>query len=343
MMTAEKMDDKSFNWNVDYEKYNNMGNTAKPDVNPDNDSTEKSAEKGPGSESNDKVDAFLNDYVEVGLLGEDSSDNDSGLPDEKSGGESADLSKPLIIVASILGVCLLVLVGILVIKGIRDREDRVYGGYGNEEIIEIDPDYIESEYIEHVEEFLPIDVTPEAEPPAVTAAPVISESPTSVPPAPVASAPASQTSASETYDYYSIIGSNPKSEYGRELISYLNGAKYPGNAREMVDVIGSTYYARKDSAGKYVEGCRSYRNESNSTGYILSFYYADDCVYFAEVRNPADVKETFVKLHYWGDQIVGYRDDRNGKGNFIYLEPGQTDAITQEFSTVYDIGMGRKY
>ena len=69
----------------------------------------------------------------------------------------------------------------------------------------------------------------------------------------------------------------------------------------------------------------------------FSFYSADNVIYFAIVYDSSD--SPLVKIHYWGDQIVGYRDYRSDK-ELRYTDGYNYDAICAEFDIVFDIGMG---
>ena len=124
--------------------------------------------------------------------------------------------------------------------------------------------------------------------------------------------------------------SSAKSIYGAAL---LDGYNY--SVEEKVHIIGETYRNRKVD-GKYQAGYASKTNSNNETGYTLSFYYADDLVYYAEVIQG---KSILVKLYYWNGELIGCRDYRSD-GSLYYFGSSVVASIAHEFQNVYQIGSG---
>lgn len=171
--------------------------------------------------------------------------------------------------------------------------------------------------------------------PAFTAAPTAA--PTTVPttiPTPVPTAV-----RSSKYDFLSILPEEPSSEYGKALRSSLESGRDELTDAQKTKIVGNTYNDRKAPSGKYRDGFSGWTTKAyeNSSGHKISFYSADNVIYFAIVYDSTDVP--LVKLHYWGDQIVGYRDYRSDK-ELRYTDGYDYDAICDEFDIVFDIGMG---
>lgn len=171
--------------------------------------------------------------------------------------------------------------------------------------------------------------------PVFTAAPTAA--PTTVPttiPTPVPTAV-----RSSKYDFLSILPEEPSSEYGKALRSSLESGRDELTDAQKTKIVGNTYNDRKAPSGKYRDGFFGWTLKAyeNSTGRKISFYSADNVIYFAIVYDSTDVP--LVKLHYWGDQIVGYRDYRSDK-ELRYTDGYDYDAICDEFDIVFDIGMG---
>lgn len=171
--------------------------------------------------------------------------------------------------------------------------------------------------------------------PVFTAAPTAA--PTTVPttiPTPVPTAV-----RSSKYDFLSILPEEPSSEYGKALRSSLESGRDELTDAQKTKIVGNTYDDRKAPSGKYRDGFFGWTLKAyeNSTGRKISFYSADNVIYFAIVYDSTDVP--LVKLHYWGDQIVGYRDYRSDK-ELRYTDGYDYDAICDEFDVVFDIGMG---
>ena len=183
----------------------------------------------------------------------------------------------------------------------------------------------------------PIQTPLQASPPTpvFTAAPTAA--PTTVPttiPTPVPTAV-----RSSKYDFLSILPEEPSSEYGKALRSSLESGRDELTDAQKTKIVGNTYDDRKAPSGKYRDGFSGWTLKAyeNSTGRKISFYSADNVIYFAIVYDSTDVP--LVKLHYWGDQIVGYRDYRSDK-ELRYTDGYDYDAICDEFDIVFDIGMG---
>lgn len=171
--------------------------------------------------------------------------------------------------------------------------------------------------------------------PVFTAAPTAA--PTTVPttiPTPVPTAV-----RSSKYDFLSILPEEPSSEYGKALRSSLESGRDELTDAQKTKIVGNTYNDRKAPSGKYRDGFFGWTTKAyeNSSGHKISFYSADNVIYFAIVYDSSDVP--LVKLHYWGDQIVGYRDYRSDK-ELRYTDGYDYDAICDEFDVVFDIGMG---
>lgn len=171
--------------------------------------------------------------------------------------------------------------------------------------------------------------------------PVFTAAPTAVPttvpttiPAPVPTA-----ARSSKYDFLSILPEEPSSEYGKALRSSLESGRDELTDAQKTKIVGNTYNDRKAPSGKYRDGFSGWTTKAyeNSSGHKISFYSADNVIYFAIVYDSSDVP--LVKLHYWGDQIVGYRDYRSDK-ELRYTDGYDYDAICDEFDVVFDIGMG---
>lgn len=171
--------------------------------------------------------------------------------------------------------------------------------------------------------------------PAFTAAPTAAPTPVpTTPPTPVPTAV-----RSSKYDFLSILPEEPSSEYGKALRSSLESGRDELTDAQKTKIVGNTYNDRKAPSGKYRDGFSGWTLKAyeNSTGRKISFYSADNVIYFAIVYDSTDVP--LVKLHYWGDQIVGYRDYRSDK-ELRYTDGYDYDAICDEFDIVFDIGMG---
>lgn len=149
----------------------------------------------------------------------------------------------------------------------------------------------------------------------------------------------SYSNYSDNYDFLDLLPSNPLTHYGNELKKALTNSQYILTDEEKAGVDGETYRYRKDSEGKYRNGHRSELIKHSSFGYPISYYYADGLVYFAIVYTY-DNKE-MVKLHYWGDQIIAYRDYRGNDHDLKYTYDYGYSSIADEFEDVFDIGMGR--
>lgn len=171
--------------------------------------------------------------------------------------------------------------------------------------------------------------------PAFTAAPTAA--PTTVPTTPPTPVPTAVRSSK--YDFLSILPEEPSSEYGKALRSSLESGRDELTDAQKTKIVGNTYNDRKAPSGKYRDGFSGWTLKAyeNSTGRKISFYSADNVIYFAIVYDSTDVP--LVKLHYWGDQIVGYRDYRSDK-ELRYTDGYDYDAICDEFDIVFDIGMG---
>lgn len=171
--------------------------------------------------------------------------------------------------------------------------------------------------------------------PAFTAAPTAA--PTTVPTTPPTPVPTAVRSSK--YDFLSILPEEPSSEYGKALRSSLESGRDELTDAQKTKIVGNTYNDRKAPSGKYRDGFFGWTLKAyeNSTGHKISFYSADNVIYFAIVYDSTDVP--LVKLHYWGDQIVGYRDYRSDK-ELRYTDGYDYDAICDEFDVVFDIGMG---
>ena len=129
---------------------------------------------------------------------------------------------------------------------------------------------------------------------------------------------------------------NPCTPYGKAYRDHVvNGTYYTD--RDVLDLIGETYSNRKDTDGKYKEGCSSGRNKTNDYGYDFGFYYGDDLLYFVEVRTPIQTV-TQVKLYYWGDQLIGCRDYRGTDSSLCTAGHPIFEAVAEEFSYVYALG-----
>lgn len=179
--------------------------------------------------------------------------------------------------------------------------------------------------------------------PVFTAVPTVlpTSAPTPVPtpaPTPIPT-PAPTAARSSKYDFLSILPENPSSEYGKALRDSLESGRDELTDAQKTKIVGNTYDARKAPSGKYKDGFFGWTVKAyeNSTGYKISFYSADNVIYFAIVYDSSD--SPLVKLHYWGDQIVGYRDYRSDK-ELRYTDGYDYDAICAEFDIVFDIGMG---
>lgn len=171
--------------------------------------------------------------------------------------------------------------------------------------------------------------------PAFTAAPTAAPTPVpTTPPTPVPTAV-----RSSKYDFLSILPEEPSSEYGKALRSSLESGRDELTDAQKTKIVGNTYNDRKAPSGKYRDGFSGWTTKAyeNSSGHKISFYSADNVIYFAIVYDSTDVP--LVKLHYWGDQIVGYRDYRSDK-ELRYTDGYDYDAICDEFDIVFDIGMG---
>ena len=144
------------------------------------------------------------------------------------------------------------------------------------------------------------------------------------------------------YDFLSILPANPVSYYGKTLKYCLQTGDTAMTDEEKTIVDGDTYEERKNSKGAYKDGYsgNTIKAKDNSLGYKISFYYADNLVYFAIVYDSND--NPLVKLHYWGDKIVGYRDYRSDH-QLRYTNGYDYDTICAEFGTVFDIGMGKSW
>lgn len=171
--------------------------------------------------------------------------------------------------------------------------------------------------------------------PAFTAAPTAA--PTTVPTTPPTPVPTAVRSSK--YDFLSILPEEPSSEYGKALRSSLESGRDELTDAQKTKIVGNTYNDRKAPSGKYRDGFSGWTTKAyeNSSGHKISFYSADNVIYFAIVYDSTDVP--LVKLHYWGDQIVGYRDYRSDK-ELRYTDGYDYDAICDEFDIVFDIGMG---
>lgn len=171
--------------------------------------------------------------------------------------------------------------------------------------------------------------------PAFTAAPTAA--PTTVPTTPPTPVPTAVRSSK--YDFLSILPEEPSSEYGKALRSSLESGRDELTDAQKTKIVGNTYNDRKAPSGKYRDGFSGWTLKAyeNSTGRKISFYSADNVIYFAIVYDSTDVP--LIKLHYWGDQIVGYRDYRSDK-ELRYTDGYDYDAICDEFDIVFDIGMG---
>ena len=130
---------------------------------------------------------------------------------------------------------------------------------------------------------------------------------------------------------YPASGRNMKTEYGKAL---NDGVDY--TLSEKISIIVNSYYDRKDANGNYKEGYDSHMDKSNVTGYILSLYYADDYLYFAEVRD-AD-KTTLVKLYYWNGELVACNDLRGNDSGLHRQGSDVFERVSNEFSEVYSVG-----
>lgn len=126
------------------------------------------------------------------------------------------------------------------------------------------------------------------------------------------------------------------SPYGYAYWNYRqNGTTYRDG--EILQLISDTYYSRKDEQGEYKTGYSSGRNKQNEYGYDFGFYYADNLLYYAEVRtgSPAEI---LVKLYYWDGVLIGCNDFR-GSDSSLYTRGSYTcDLIASEFSYVYSLG-----
>lgn len=171
--------------------------------------------------------------------------------------------------------------------------------------------------------------------------PVFTAAPTAVPTAVPTTLPTPVPTAirSSKYDFLSILPEEPSSEYGKALRSSLESGRDELTDAQKTKIVGNTYDDRKAPSGKYRDGFFGWTLKAyeNSTGRKISFYSADNVIYFAIVYDSTDVP--LVKLHYWGDQIVGYRDYRSDK-ELRYTDGYDYDAICDEFDIVFDIGMG---
>ena len=171
--------------------------------------------------------------------------------------------------------------------------------------------------------------------PVFTAAPTAAPTtmPTTIP------TPVPTAVRSSKYDFLSILPEEPSSEYGKALRSSLESGRDELTDAQKTKIVGNTYDDRKAPSGKYRDGFFGWTLKAyeNSTGRKISFYSADNVIYFAIVYDSTDVP--LVKLHYWGDQIVGYRDYRSDK-ELRYTDGYDYDAICDEFDVVFDIGMG---
>ena len=171
--------------------------------------------------------------------------------------------------------------------------------------------------------------------PVFTAAPTAAPTtmPTTIP------TPVPTAARSSKYDFLSILPEEPSSEYGKALRSSLESGRDELTDAQKTKIVGNTYNDRKAPSGKYRDGFFGWTLKAyeNSTGRKISFYSADNVIYFAIVYDSTDVP--LVKLHYWGDQIVGYRDYRSDK-ELRYTDGYDYDAICDEFDVVFDIGMG---
>ena len=182
--------------------------------------------------------------------------------------------------------------------------------------------------------------------PAVTATPaatptaVIETPDTSKPVAVVTPAP--DNGSSEKYDYASLIGDKPRTEYGKYLRWYVLDSSYRPDCDTRVNIIGETYRMRKTN-GVYNEGNYSNLSKYNKTGYYISFYYADGVLYYAEIRDPNKQENILVKLYFWAGEIIGERDYRVGKGDIKFADVNNITSIQDEFSEVYDVGMNEYY
>lgn len=171
--------------------------------------------------------------------------------------------------------------------------------------------------------------------------PVFTAAPTAAPttmPTPIPT-PVPTAVRSSKYDFLSILPEEPSSEYGKALRSSLESGRDELTDAQKTKIVGNTYNDRKAPSGKYRDGFFGWTLKAyeNSTGRKISFYSADNVIYFAIVYDSSDVP--LVKLHYWGDQIVGYRDYRSDK-ELRYTDGYDYDAICDEFDVVFDIGMG---
>ncbi len=124
---------------------------------------------------------------------------------------------------------------------------------------------------------------------------------------------------------------SPKTIYGKALIDGTTRS-----LEEKVHVISSAYYDRHEKDGSYKDGYESYLSTNNSSGYILSFFYADDYLYFAEVRD-AD-KTSLVKLYYWDGELIACNDKRGDDASLCYPGSATFEAVASEFGIVYSIG-----
>ena len=125
----------------------------------------------------------------------------------------------------------------------------------------------------------------------------------------------------------------------QELKKTLTNSRYYLTDEEKAGVDGETYRYRKDSNGNYRTGHRSAFVEDSSFGYPISFYYADGLVYFAIVYTQN--RKEMVKLHYWGNQIIAFRDYRGNDHDLKYTDDITYSSIARDFADVFDIGMGK--
>lgn len=124
--------------------------------------------------------------------------------------------------------------------------------------------------------------------------------------------------------------------YGYAYLNYRqNGISYRDG--EILQLISDTYYGRKDERGEYKEGYSSGRNKQNEYGYDFGFYYADDLLYYAEVRtgSPAEI---LVKLYYWDGVLIACNDFRGSDSSLYTRGTYPCDLMASEFSYVYSLG-----
>lgn len=151
--------------------------------------------------------------------------------------------------------------------------------------------------------------------------------------------PTSSTSTMPTKDQTATV--NPmKTIYGKAWWEEVNGlASYSG--RDAISIVSDTYYDRKDKNKKYKDGYDSHGEYYQEYGYRLGFYYADDFLYFAEVRDGDS--QILVRLYYWEDTLIACNDVRNGGDGMYTVGSEIFENVVAEFGYVYSVGLRRPF